>query len=79
MIKFDKELDCTGLMCPMPIVKTKEELDKLSGGQVLLVLADDYGFQKDMSKWCQMTGNEFFALEKEGNIFKGYIKKKQSN
>jgi len=40
------------------------------------VLADDYGFQKDMLKWCQMTGNEFLALEKEGNIFKGYIKKK---
>jgi len=32
MIKFDKELDCTGLMCPMPIVKTKEELDKLLSG-----------------------------------------------
>ena len=76
MIKFDKELDCTGLMCPMPIVKTKEELDKLSSGQVLLVLADDFGFQKDMPKWCQMTGNEFLGLEKEGDIFKGYIKKK---
>ena len=76
MIKFDKELDCTGLICPMPIVKTKEELDKLSSGQVLLVLADDYGFQKDMPKWCQMTGNEFLLMEKEGNIFKGYIKKK---
>jgi len=76
MIKFDKELDRTGLICPMPIVKTKEELDKLSSGQVLLVLADDYGFQKDMPKWCQMTGNEFLLMEKEGNIFKGYIKKK---
>jgi len=37
----DAELDCVGLYCPMPISKTKQEIDKLEVEQVLKVEADD--------------------------------------
>jgi len=28
-------LDCIGLYCPMPVVKTKQEVDKLAIGEIL--------------------------------------------
>ena len=37
MQPHDKELDASGLACPMPIVKTKKALEGLAPGQVLRV------------------------------------------
>jgi len=72
----NKTLDCIGLFCPMPIVKTKQELAKMKSGEVLEILADDPGFEKDLPAWCNMTGEKFLGLEKEGKILKGYVMKK---
>jgi len=75
-MKSDKTLDCVGLFCPMPIAKTKQELETIKSGEVLEVLADDPGFEKDLPAWCKMTGQEYLGMEKEGRILKGYVKKK---
>ena len=40
---FDTLLDCQGLNCPLPILKTKKAVDALSSGQVLKMLATDPG------------------------------------
>jgi tRNA 2-thiouridine synthesizing protein A len=75
-MKFDKSLDCIGLFCPMPIIKTKQEIANMKSGEVLEILADDPGFEQDLPAWCQMTGEMFLEIEKEGNILKGYVRKK---
>lgn len=75
-MKADRTLDCIGLFCPMPIIKTKQELDTMQSGQVLEILADDPGLEKDLPAWCNITGEIFLGLEKEGNILKGYVRKK---
>ena len=75
-MKSDKTLDCVGLFCPMPIVKTRQEIQKMQSGQVLEILADDPGFEKDLPAWCNMTGEKFLGMEKEGKILKGYVIKK---
>jgi len=75
-MKFDKSLDCIGLFCPMPIIKTKQEIATMKSGEVLEILADDPGFEQDLPAWCQMTGEMFLEIEKEGNILKGYVRKK---
>lgn len=72
----DKTLDCIGLFCPMPIARTKQELDKMESSQMLEILADDPGFEKDLPAWCRMTGEKFVVMEREGDIFKGYVTKK---
>jgi TusA-related sulfurtransferase len=75
-MKIDKKLDCIGLFCPMPVVKTKLELEKMKSGEVLEVIADDPGFEKDFPAWCEISGEEFLGIEKEGNLIKGYVRKK---
>ena len=70
----DAKLDCVGLYCPMPIVKTAEKMKQLETGDVLEVVADDKGIKQDMPAWCQSTGHEYLGLEEGGGI-KVYVKK----
>ncbi|MBI4669794.1 MAG: sulfurtransferase TusA family protein [Elusimicrobia bacterium] len=75
MQKSSRTLDCVGLFCPMPIMKTKQELDAMKSGEILEILADDPAFEKDLPAWCKATGEKFLGLTKENGIFKGYVKK----
>ena len=74
-MKADTTLDCVGLYCPMPIVKTAEKIKELKAGEVLEVVADDKGIKQDMPAWCQSTGNEFLGIEEENGEIKVYLKK----
>ena len=71
----DKSLDCVGLYCPMPIIKTATAIKELKKGQVLEVLADDIGIKEDMPAWCESTGNDFLGLEEQQGVVKVYVKK----
>jgi len=72
----DQSIDCVGLYCPMPIVKTAQKMKELEPGQVLEVIADDKGIKTDMPAWAEKTGNEFLGIEEEGGEIKVYVRKK---
>ncbi|KPK24748.1 MAG: SirA family protein [Dehalococcoidia bacterium SG8_51_3] len=74
-MKADKSLDCVGLYCPMPIVKTSEKIKELKPGEVLEVIADDKGIKQDMPAWCQATGHEFLGVDEAEGEIKVYVKK----
>jgi tRNA 2-thiouridine synthesizing protein A len=74
-MKADKTLDCVGLYCPMPIVKTAQKMKELRPGEVLEVIADDRGIKQDMPAWCQTTGHECLGIEDSGKEIKVYVKK----
>lgn len=59
-----KTLDVKGLKCPMPIVKTKKELDTLAPGEVLMVIATDKGSVLDIQGWAK-TNKAAKLLEQE--------------
>lgn len=71
----DQTLDCSGMACPMPILKTKKAIDGLQIGQVLKMIATDPGSNSDMEAWTQKTGHELVASETSGGKFVFYIKK----
>lgn len=75
IMKADVTIDCLGLYCPMPIIKTAEKIKELNNGEILEVLSDDEGIIEDMPNWCKMTGNEFLGIEKNDDEFKAYVKK----
>lgn len=77
-MKADHRLDCVGLYCPMPIVKTAEKFRELKKGEVLEVVADDKGIKQDMPAWCETTGNECLGIEEAGGEIKVFVKKTQS-
>ncbi|MBU4440439.1 MAG: sulfurtransferase TusA family protein, partial [Firmicutes bacterium] len=68
-MKPDKTIDCIGFFCPMPIIKTKIELDTMKSGEVLEILADDAGFEKDLPAWCKTSGEIFIEMKNEDGIY----------
>ena len=74
-MKADHTLDCIGLYCPMPIVKTAQKIKELSPGEVLEVISDDTGIKSDMPAWAKKTGNEYLGLEEDEGEIKVYVKK----
>ncbi len=73
---FDQELDCSGMSCPMPILKTKKAVDGLQSGQVLKMIATDPGSIPDINAWTAKTGHELLGHEEQGDKKIFYIKKK---
>ena len=71
----DNELDCKGLNCPMPVIKTKKALNEMESGQVLKVEATDKGALNDMPAFAKRTGNEIVESSEENGVFILYFKK----
>lgn len=75
-ITVTKELDCKGLNCPMPVIKTKKTMDSLATGEVLKLSTTDPGSSKDMEGWARQTGNKILSSEENAGEFIFYIEKK---
>ena len=75
MANFDKELDASGLNCPLPILRAKKALAELTAGQVLHIIATDPGSVKDFEAFANQTGNELMESSENGGKFEFLIKK----
>ena len=68
-------VDCIGLYCPMPILKTRQEMDKLGVGDILEVLADDPAAEPDIKSWAKRTGQKILKIEKTDEGLRFLIEK----
>ena len=75
VIKEDQVLDCTGMLCPMPTVKTAKAMKELEAGQVLKMISTDAGSPPDIAAWSRQTGNELLLSTTEGERFIFFLKK----
>ena len=66
---FDKEIDTSGLNCPLPILKAKKALNDLTSGQLLKVTATDPGAWRDFEAFARQTGHELVLQEKTETRF----------
>ncbi|MCK5226556.1 MAG: sulfurtransferase TusA family protein [Desulfobulbaceae bacterium] len=74
-IKADEVLDAKGLSCPMPLLRTKKAINKISSGQILEVMGTDPGSKNDLPGWCERSGHEFLGAKDEEGFFRFFIKK----
>ena len=74
-ISPDMTLDCSGLNCPMPVIKTSKAIKQLEVGQVLKVISTDSGSPPDMEAWSRQTGNELLRSTQEDGKFVFYIRR----
>lgn len=74
-IKADQELDCIGMVCPEPILKTNMTVKKMEVGKVLHMKGNDLGTKNDIVAWANRTGNELMATEETDGILHYWIKK----
>ena len=74
-MSFDKELDASGLACPLPIVKTKKARNDLTSGQILKIISTDRGSIADMAAFAEQTGNQLLSSSEEGGKYVFMMKK----
>jgi len=73
--KADRVLDCIGLFCPVPVFRTREEINRMAVGEVLAVLADDPAAEEDLRSWAKRTGHEILELKRESDHISVLIRK----
>ena len=74
-IKISAKLNACGLQCPGPIIKVKENIEKLNIGEILEVSVNDMGFIKDIPAWCNSTGNTLINVKNNSGIIEALIRK----
>jgi len=69
------ELDLTGLTCPMPLLKTKQALNRLASGNTIRVIATDPASERDFKVFAQQSGNRLLSTEKADGKFTFVLEK----
>lgn len=79
VIESNRILECEGLACPMPVVKTKKTIEEMQPGEVLEVRATDKGSVADLQSWSKRTGHQYIGITEENGIFRHFIRKSAAN
>jgi tRNA 2-thiouridine synthesizing protein A len=69
-------LDARGMKCPMPIVRTAQQIKTLAPGQLLEVLATDPGAVADFAAWSRTTGHAIVASSQDGGVYRFVLRRK---
>ena len=64
------ELDATGLACPMPLLKTKLELNAMSPGEQLEVIATDAGSARDIPAFLALSRHRLVNSSEADGCFR---------
>ena len=74
-LKADKTLDCSGMLCPVPVIKTSKAIKEIQVGQVLQMIATDPGAPADMEALARQTGNELLDSHQEDAKYIFYFRR----
>ena len=71
------ELDTTGLLCPLPVLKLKKRIKNINKGEVIKIFTDDPAAELDIPYFCNETNNKILKKkqEKDNSGFTFYIMK----
>lgn len=75
MTTFSKEVDASGLHCPMPVLRSKKALDSMASGEVLHIIATDPASKNDIPSFAKTTRNELVEAREEAGKYHYYIRK----
>ena len=59
------ELDARRMLCPMPVIRTQEKVEKLRVGDTLTILCTDPGAIHDIPAWCRVNGHEVLGVQQK--------------
>lgn len=68
MDRWDIEIDCAGLLCPLPVLKARKALAAMQPGQILRLTATDRMAAIDLPHFCTQAGHRFLAACEEGPV-----------
>lgn len=63
-------LDTSGLLCPLPVIRTQDRVRGLAPGDELEVTATDPGTMHDIPAWCRVHGHDVLQAEQKGEAWR---------
>jgi len=75
MVQVDFEIDTSGLMCPLPLLRLKKALQSMEAGQVIRVLATDPASVLDFGVFLEQAGHQMLDQREETGVFFYLIRK----
>lgn len=69
------ELDCTGLICPLPVLRARKRLKDMAPGDVLAVTATDKAAPKDFETFCREMGHALLSSTAVDGIYRFQLRK----
>ena len=76
MIEFDREVDASGLNCPLPLLRLKKVLVEMESGEVIKIIATGPAAHLDFGVFTEQVGHVMVEIEREGDKQIFYIRKK---
>ncbi len=64
-----RELDTTGLKCPLPVLKARKALKRMEPGEILHVIATDPSTVTDFKEFCANTDNELMECSEDDGVY----------
>lgn len=74
-IVVSQTLDTRGTLCPLPIIRARQTMDKMASGEVLKILASDPGSKADVPGWSRMSGHTLLHSETQDSTFTFWVEK----
>ncbi len=71
----DVSVDARGLDCPLPLLKAKQALNKMTVGQTLEVSATDQGSVRDFAVFSQQSGHALLLSEESSGEYRYILRK----
>jgi tRNA 2-thiouridine synthesizing protein A len=68
-------LDARGLRCPMPLLKLKQSLKGMAGGEEIMVETTDPGSVRDFQAFLRQAGHGLLELQEQEAGFMFRIRK----
>ncbi|WP_298863731.1 sulfurtransferase TusA family protein [uncultured Sulfitobacter sp.] len=62
------ELDATGLLCPLPVLKARKRLMAITVGDQLRMRADDPAAVIDVPHFCAESGHKLIESTQDGDV-----------
>lgn len=69
------ELDCTGLICPLPVLRARKRLKEMAVGDVLDVTATDKAAPRDFETFCREMGHGLLSSTADGGVYRLRLRK----
>lgn len=66
------KLDCSGMVCPIPVAKTKKMMLKMKSGEILEIYGDFCEAGENIKRFVENSGGKILESKTEGNNY--YLK-----
>ena len=78
MTSADLELDCRGMLCPLPVIELGKRISEVPMGGLVAVAATDAAARTDVPAWCRMRCQEYVGEEPAADGTPRYVVRRLS-